>query len=113
VFNFRATSGIRYRTLIINLPGSTKGSQECLESVAVCLPHAVALLRDRIAEVKSAHKVIQSNVENLLGHKEQHAHHHHHHHHGSTTVMKKSILDFKLSPCFESCMYSFGYFPDV
>ena len=23
------------------------------------------------------------------------------------------ILDFKLSPCFESCMYSFGYFPGV
>jgi len=22
-------------------------------------------------------------------------------------------LDFKLSPCFESCMYSFGYFPGV
>lgn len=82
----RATSGIRFRTLIINLPGSTKGSQECLESVAVCLPHAVALLRDRIAEVKSAHKVIQSNVENLFGHKEQHAHHHHHHHHGKTKV---------------------------
>ena len=24
-----------------------------------------------------------------------------------------SIHDFKLSPCFESCMYSFGYFPGV
>jgi len=23
------------------------------------------------------------------------------------------ILDFKLSPCFESCLYSFGYFPGV
>jgi len=23
------------------------------------------------------------------------------------------FLDFKLSPCFESCMYSFGYFPGV
>ena len=91
--------------MIINLPGSTKGSQECLESVAVCLPHAVALLRDRIAEVKSAHKVIQSSVENLSGHKEQHAHHHHHHHHhGSTKVMKKSIIilseGLKLYPVF-------------
>ena len=76
------------------MPGSTKGAQECLESVAVCLPHAVALLRDRIAEVKSAHEVIQSNAENLFGRKEQHAHHHHHHHHdhGSTKVMKKSII---------------------
>lgn len=90
--------------MIINLPGSTKGSQECLESVAVCLPHAVALLRDRIAEVKSAHKVIQSNVENLFGHKEQHAHHHHHHHHGKTKVMKKGIIilneGLKLYPFF-------------
>ena len=25
----------------------------------------------------------------------------------------QSILDFKLLPCFESCMYSFGYFPGV
>jgi gephyrin len=93
--------------LIINLPGSTKGSQECLESVAVCLPHAVALLRDRIAEVKSAHKVIQSSAENLLGHKEQHAHHHHPHHRhqdGSTKVRKKSIIilseGLKLYPVF-------------
>jgi hypothetical protein len=56
--------------------------------VALCLPHAVALLRDRIAEVKSTHKVIQSNMENFPGHKEQHAHHDHHHHVGSTKVMK-------------------------
>lgn len=84
------------------MPGSTKGSQECLESIAVCLPHAVALLRDRIAEVKSAHKVIQSNMENLFGHKEQHAHHHHQD--GSTKVMKKSIIilneGLKLYPFF-------------
>ena len=25
----------------------------------------------------------------------------------------EKILDFKLSPCFESCKYSFGYFPGV
>ena len=25
----------------------------------------------------------------------------------------KCVLDFKLSPCFEYCMYSFGYFPGV
>jgi len=23
------------------------------------------------------------------------------------------FLDFKLTPCFESCLYSFGYFPGV
>jgi hypothetical protein len=29
------------------------------------------------------------------------------------TSKAKLWLDFKLSPCFESCMYSFGYFPGV
>jgi len=28
-------------------------------------------------------------------------------------VMSLQVLDFKLSPCFESCMYSFWYFPGV
>lgn len=84
----RAISGIRYNTLIINLPGSTKGSQECLESVAVSLPHAAALLRDRIVQVKSTHQLLQSNMGNCPGHKRQHTHHdeHHHHHHENTKV---------------------------
>ena len=28
-------------------------------------------------------------------------------------VDKYKILDFKLLPCFEYCMYSFGHFPGV
>ena len=28
-------------------------------------------------------------------------------------VGRDNFLDFKLSPCFEYCMYSFGYFPGV
>ena len=34
---------------------------------------------------------------------------------GKTNILnEKQILDFKLSPCFESKrMYSFGYFPGV
>ena len=28
-------------------------------------------------------------------------------------VNENKFLDFKLSLCFESCMYSFGYFPGV
>ncbi|KAK7871422.1 hypothetical protein R5R35_006122 [Gryllus longicercus] len=43
----RAVCGLRGGSLIINLPGSTKGSQECFEAVAMAVPHAVALARNR------------------------------------------------------------------
>ena len=42
----RIVTGIRKRTLIINLPGSPKGAVENLEVVLPVLPHAVQLLRD-------------------------------------------------------------------
>jgi len=42
----RAVSGIRGRTLIINLPGSVRGAQENLQSIIRLLPHAVSLLRE-------------------------------------------------------------------
>ena len=42
----RAVSGIRGRTLIINLPGSTKAVLESLEVVQPVLAHAVDLLTD-------------------------------------------------------------------
>lgn len=41
----RAVSGIRAKTLIINLPGSPKGALENLQVVIPVLPHAVELLR--------------------------------------------------------------------
>lgn len=40
----RGVSGIRNRTLIINLPGSTKGVRECFEIIKDILPHAVDLI---------------------------------------------------------------------
>lgn len=40
----RGVSGIRGRTLIINLPGSPKAVKECLEYVLPVLPHALNLL---------------------------------------------------------------------
>lgn len=42
----RAVAGIRGRTLILNLPGSTKGAIENLEVVLAVLPHAVQLLQE-------------------------------------------------------------------
>lgn len=40
----RAMSGVRGRTLIINVPGSVKGATESLESVMPVIGHAVQLL---------------------------------------------------------------------
>ena len=45
----RAISGIRGRTLIINLPGSPKGASENLQVVLPALEHAVHLLREEDA----------------------------------------------------------------
>ena len=42
----RIVTGIRERTLIINLPGSPKGAVENLQVILPVLPHAVQLLQD-------------------------------------------------------------------
>jgi len=42
----RIVTGIRGKTLIINLPGSPKGAVENLQVVLPVLPHAVQLLRE-------------------------------------------------------------------
>jgi molybdenum cofactor synthesis domain-containing protein len=42
----RIVTGIRKRTLIINLPGSPKGAVENLQTVVPVLSHAVQLLRE-------------------------------------------------------------------
>jgi molybdopterin adenylyltransferase len=70
----RAVSGIRKQTLIINLPGSRKGSKESLLIVLPVLKHAIDLIRDSKNEIKNDHVLIQ-----------QSDHHQHHHCH------KKSI----------------------
>lgn len=41
----RSACGIRKGTIIINLPGSLKGSQECFQFVLPALPHAIEVLR--------------------------------------------------------------------
>lgn len=46
----RAVAGTRGRTLIINLPGSPKGVQECLEVVLPALEHGLQILRGEASE---------------------------------------------------------------
>ena len=46
----RAVAGTRGKTLIINLPGSPKGVQECLEVVLPALEHGLHILRGEASE---------------------------------------------------------------
>ncbi|CAL8271153.1 unnamed protein product [Merluccius merluccius] len=55
----RPVCGIRGKTLIINLPGSKKGSQECFQFILPALPHAVDLLRDASVRIKSTHSALE------------------------------------------------------
>jgi len=56
----RAVSGIRGKTLIINLPGSPKGARENLEFIESAIPHALKLLRNEVKdcaeELKKSHE---------------------------------------------------------
>ncbi|XP_041467854.1 gephyrin-like isoform X2 [Lytechinus variegatus] len=52
----RSVCGIRKKTLIVNLPGSLKGSQECFGFVQPSLSHAIQLLKGERACVKATHK---------------------------------------------------------
>lgn len=58
----RAVCGINSKTLIINLPGSTKAAVECFGFIKNAIPHAIALLTDNKEMVASNHKWIQENT---------------------------------------------------
>jgi molybdopterin adenylyltransferase len=53
----RIVTGIRRKTLIINLPGSPKGAVENLQVVMPVLPHAVQLLQDDPASESGHHRL--------------------------------------------------------
>ncbi|ESO97775.1 hypothetical protein LOTGIDRAFT_103927, partial [Lottia gigantea] len=55
----RLVCGIRGSTLIINLPGSPKGSEECLRIVSPSIPHAIDLLRGCRPQVSKVHRELQ------------------------------------------------------
>jgi len=46
----RAVAGVRGGCLIINLPGSPKAVQECLEVIMPAVPHAVEIIRGEVTE---------------------------------------------------------------
>ncbi|KAH6926541.1 hypothetical protein HPB50_019748 [Hyalomma asiaticum] len=51
----RLVCGIRNQTLIINLPGSRKGAQECFEFASPAIPHAVDQLQERKGKTDKFH----------------------------------------------------------
>jgi molybdenum cofactor synthesis domain-containing protein len=46
----RAVAGIRRRTLVVNLPGSPRAVEECLQVVLPALGHGIQILRAQAAE---------------------------------------------------------------
>ena len=50
----RGISGIRGRTLIINLPGSPKGAVENLEIIMPAIPHGIDILKGEASECASS-----------------------------------------------------------
>ena len=46
----RATSGIRGKTLIINMPGSPKAVNEALDVILPALPHGIEILKGQTGE---------------------------------------------------------------
>ncbi|KJE90677.1 gphn protein [Capsaspora owczarzaki ATCC 30864] len=54
----RARSGVRGKTLIVNLPGSKKASAECFQFILPILGHALDLIAGHAKQVKQTHAVL-------------------------------------------------------
>ncbi len=46
----RAVAGVRGKCLIINLPGSPRAVEECLEVILPVIPHAVEIIKGEVTE---------------------------------------------------------------
>ncbi|KAI8593703.1 hypothetical protein BDZ88DRAFT_448056 [Geranomyces variabilis] len=80
----RPVCGIRRRSVIITLPGSTKGCTENLEPLLLILPHAVELARGDMDAAETTHQVMSRagmGPDDAQPAQNDHHHHHHHHHH--------------------------------
>lgn len=52
----RAVAGVRGKCLIINLPGSPKAVEECLQVILPAIPHAVEIVKGEVTEHKDIGK---------------------------------------------------------
>lgn len=51
----RAVAGVRAKTLVLTLPGSARGSEQCLRAAAPCLSHAVDIIQSRVDRIARQH----------------------------------------------------------
>jgi gephyrin len=58
--------GVREETLIINLPGSSKGSMENFQILQDQLKHAIDLIKDAKAQVESQHDSMKSKAPQVV-----------------------------------------------
>ena len=90
----RPLAGVRNNTIIITLPGSTKGATENLNAILPVLFHAVELARGGVNAGEKTHEKMKSSESSAISsasqtveksqnkhHSHPHPHHHHHHHH--------------------------------
>lgn len=56
----RSVCGVRNNTLLVNLPGSKKASQECLQFILPVLPHAWDVLSGNLSKVEEVHSKLVS-----------------------------------------------------
>ncbi|KAI9199264.1 MoaB/Mog domain-containing protein [Polychytrium aggregatum] len=95
----RPICGVRKNSIIVTLPGSTKGSVENLQALLPVLPHALELCRGEPGAGEQTHRRMQAaSGHHDCGHhheaktKTHHQHHHHHHHHHQGRALDQQML---------------------
>ena len=67
----RPVAGTRGKSLIINLPGSTKGAQESLQAIITSLPHALDLLMNELGSVEKTHDTMRLETNQIKQQQQQ------------------------------------------